>query len=153
MLPSGGGGFYDPRSEMNRLFDEMFGELGRRSGGQHRAQGATEWAPAIDVVQEDGDLVVRAELPGVKLEDVEMTVHHGVLTISSKRAEQREEERGGYLVRERRSGSFRRSLQLPEGVDEDSIRARFENGVLEVTIQGAVAAQGPKRIQVEGPSG
>ncbi len=153
MLPSGGRGFYDPPSDMNRLFGEMFGELGRRSGGQQRAQGAAEWASAIDVVQEDGDLVVRAELPGVKLEDVEMTVHQGVLTISGKRDEQREEERGGYLVRERRSGSFRRSLQLPEGVDEDSIRARFENGVLEVTIQGAAAAQGPKRIQVEGPSG
>ena len=97
--------------------------------------------------------MVRAELPGVKLEDVEMTVHQGVLTINGKRDEQREEERGNYLVRERRSGSFRRSLQLPEGVDEDSIRARFENGVLEVTIKGAAVAQGPKRIQVEGPSG
>ena len=154
MLSSGGRGFYDPRSEMNRLFAEMFGGLTRRrSGGQQRAQGDAEWAPAIDVVQKNGDLVVRAELPGVKLEDVEMTVHQGVLTISGTRDEQREEERGGYLVRERRSGSFRRSLQLPEGVDEDSIRARFENGVLEVTIKDAAAAQGPKRIQVEGPSG
>ncbi len=153
MLPSGGRGFYDPRSEMNRLFNEMFVGLDRRSSGQHRAQGVAEWAPAIDVVQEGEDLVVRAELPGVKLEDVDMTVHHGVLTISGKREEQREEERGGYLVRERRSGSFRRSLQLPEGVNEDSIRARFENGVLEVSIQGAVAAQGPKRIQVEGSRG
>ena len=150
MLSSGGRGFYDPHSEMNRLFDEMFGGLNRRSGGQQRTQGVAEWAPAIDVVQEDGDLVVRAELPGVKLEDVDMTVHRGVLTISGEREEQREEERGGYLVRERRSGSFRRSLQLPEGVDEDSIRARFENGVLEVTIQGGAAAQGPKRIEVEG---
>ena len=150
MLSSGGRGFYDPHSEMNRLFDEMFGGLNRRSGGQQRTQGVAEWAPAIDVVQEDGDLVVRAELPGVKLEDVEMTVHQGVLTISGKREEQREEEQGGYLVRECRSGSFRRSLQLPEGVDEDSIRARFENGVLEVTIQGGAAAQGPKRIEVEG---
>ena len=150
MLPSSGRGFYDPHSEMNRLFDEMLGGLNRRSGGQQRAQGVAAWAPAIDVVQEDGDLVVRAELPGVKLEDVDMTVHRGVLTISGKREEQSEEERGGYLVRERRSGSFRRSLQLPEGVDEDSIHARFENGILEVTIKGAAAAQGPKRIEVEG---
>jgi HSP20 family protein len=152
MLSSGGRGFYDPRSEMNRLFEEVFGGLNRRSGSQQRTQGDAEWAPAIDVVQKNEDLVVRAELPGVKLEDVEMTVHQGVLTISGKRDEQREEERGGYLVRERRSGSFRRSLQLPEGADEHSIRARFENGVLEVSIKGAAAAQGPKRIQVEGPS-
>jgi HSP20 family protein len=102
------------------------------------------------VVQKDDDLVARAELSGAKPEDVEVTVHQGVLTISGKREEQREEERGEYLVRERRSGSFRRSLQLPEGVDEDSIRARFDNGVLEVSIEGAAAAQGPKRIQLEG---
>jgi HSP20 family protein len=147
----GGRGFYDPQSEMNRLFDEMFGGLSsRRSGGQQRGQGGAEWAPAIDVVQKDDDLVVRAELPGARPEDVEITVHQGVLTISGKREEQSEEERGGYLVRERRSGSFRRSLQLPERVDEDSIRARFENGVLEVSIQGGAAVQGPKRIQLEG---
>jgi HSP20 family protein len=151
--PFGGRGFYDPQSEMNRLFDEMFGGLSSsssRSGGQQRGQGAAEWAPPIDAVQKDDDLVVRAELPGAKPEDVEVTVHQGVLTISGKREEQREEERGEYLVRERRSGSFRRSLQLPEGIDEDSIRARFDNGVLEVTVEGAAAAQGPKRIQLEG---
>jgi HSP20 family protein len=118
--------------------------------GSKRGQGTAEWAPAIDVVRKDDDLVVRAELPGAKPEDVEVTVHQGVLTISGKREEQREEERGEYLVRERRSGSFRRSLQLPEGIDEDSIRARFDNGVLEVTVEGAAAAQGPKRIQLEG---
>ena len=151
MRPFSGRGFYDPQSEMNRLFEEIFGGLSsRRSGGQQRGQEATEWAPPIDVVQKDDDLVVRAELPGAKPEGVEVTVHQGVLAISGKREEQREEERGEYLVRERRSGSFRRSLQLPEGIDENSIRARFENGVLEVSIEGAAAAQGPKRIQLEG---
>jgi HSP20 family protein len=152
MRPTSGRGFYDPQSEMNRLFDEMVGGLSssRRSGGQQRGQGGAEWAPPIDVVQKDDDLVVRAELPGTRPEDVEITVHQGVLTISGKREEQSEEESGGYLVRERRSGSFRRSLQLPERVDEDSIRARFENGVLEVSIRGGAAVQGPKRIQLEG---
>jgi HSP20 family protein len=152
MRPTSGRGFYDPHSEMNRLFDEMFGGglSSRRSGGQQRGREAAEWAPPIDVVQKDDDLVVRAELPGAKLEDVEVTVHQGVLTISGKREEQREEERGEYLVRERRSGAFRRSFQLPEGTDEDNIRARYDNGVLEVTVEGAAAAQGPKRIQLEG---
>lgn len=155
MRSYGGRGFYDPRSEMNSLFEEMFGGgmSSRRAGGQPRGQGATEWSPAIDVVQKDNDLVVRAELPGAKPEDVEITVHQGVLTISGRREEHSEEERGGYLVKERRSGSFRRSIHLPEGVDEDSIRARFENGVLEVSIQGGAAVQGPKRIQLEGGQG
>jgi Hsp20/alpha crystallin family len=65
-------------------------------------------------------------------------------------ASSREEERSGYLVRERRSGSFRRSLQLPQDVDEDQIKANFENGVLEVRIPGAAAVQEPKRIQIGG---
>jgi HSP20 family protein len=95
--------------------------------------------------------VIRAELPGAKPEDVDVTVQNGVLTISGRREEEREEERGGYLVRERRFGSFRRSLQLPEDVDESKINARFENGVLEVTVQGAAAAREPKRVQIEGP--
>jgi HSP20 family protein len=144
-----GRGFYDPLSEMNRLFDQMFGGLARRTGDEQRTQVAG-WSPAIDVIQEDEDLVVRAELPGAKPEDVDITVQNGVLTISGKLEEEREEERGGYLVRERRSGSFRRSLQLPQDVDEDQIEANFENGVLEVKIPGAAATQEPKHIQIGG---
>lgn len=148
MSPFRGRGFYDAQSEINRLFDEMLGGLTRRSGGQQRAQ-VSEWAPAMDVVQKDGDLVVRAELPGVKLEDVDITVHDRVLTVSGERKVEQETERGGYLVRERRHGSFRRSMQLPEGVDEENIRARFQDGVLEVTLEGAAAVREPKRIQIE----
>ena len=147
-----GRGFYDPLSEMNRLFGEMFGDLTRQTQTAQRSP-AAEWAPAIDVVQREDDLVVRAELPGAKPEDVDVTVQNAVLSISGKREEEREEERGGYLVRERRYGSFRRSLQLPQDVDEGKINARFENGVLEVTIQGAAADQEPRRVQIEGREG
>ena len=145
-----GRGFYDPLSEMNRLFGEMFGGPARRQGTGQEQQQVTGWAPAIDVVQRDEDLVVRAEIPGARPEDVDITVQDGVLTISGKLEEEREEERQGYLVRERRSGTFRRSLQLPQDVDEDQINARFENGILEITIPGAAAGREPKRIQVEG---
>jgi len=89
-----GRGFYDPLSEMNRLFDQMFGGVARRTGEEQRTQDAG-WSPAIDVIQEDEDLVVRAELPGAKPEDVDITVHNGVLTISGKLEEEREEERSG----------------------------------------------------------
>jgi len=142
-------GFYDPVSEMNRVFDDMLGGLMRRSGGQQRAEVA-EWAPAIDVVTEDGDLVIKAELPGVKQEDVDITLQDNVLTVSGERKAEQEEERGGYYVRERRYGSFSRSLTVPEGVDESKIHARYENGVLEVTVEGAAQVQEPKRIQIEG---
>ena len=154
LSPRGRRGFYDPLSEMNRMFDDMFGRLMRRPGGQQEAQleGVTEWAPAIDVVTQDGDLVVRAELPGVKQEDVDITLQNNVLTISGERKAEQEEERGGYFVRERRYGSFSRSLALPEGLDESKVHARYDNGVLEVTVEGAAAVQEPKRIQIEGSS-
>jgi HSP20 family protein len=146
-------GFYDPVSEMNRMFDEMLGGgLARRQGGRQQRTEATEWAPAIDVVAKDGDLVLRAELPGIKQEDVDITLHDNVLTVSGERKAEQEEERGGYYVRERRYGSFSRSLTLPQGVDESKIHARYEDGVLEVTVEGAAAVQEPKRIQIEGSS-
>jgi HSP20 family protein len=149
----GGRGFWDPLSEVNRMFDDVFGGLARRQGGQQRGQQLTEWAPAVDVLQRDGDLVVRAELPGVRPEDVDITLQENVLTISGERREEQEEQRGGYYVRERRRGTFSRSMTLPEGVDEDNIRARYENGVLEVIIEGAAAVREPRRIQVEGAGG
>ena len=144
-------GFYDPVSEVNRMFEDMLGNLARQPRGQQGTE-VTEWAPAIDVVTEDGNLVVRAELPGVKQEDVDITLHNNVLTISGERKAEQEEERGGYYVRERRYGSFSRSLTVPEGVDESKIHARYENGVLEVTVEGAAEVQEPKRIQIEGSS-
>ena len=154
LRPFGGRGFYDPYHEINRLLDQMTGGtagLARRSGRQQGA--ATEWAPAIDAVTKDGDVVIRAELPGVKQEDVDITLHDNVLTISGERRVEEEEERGGYHIRERRYGSFRRSVSLPEGIDESKISARYEDGVLEVTVQDAAVAREPKRIQIQGPSG
>ena len=142
-------GFYDMQSEMNRMFDEVFGDVARRSGRQ-QGEAATRWAPVLDVLQEDGDIIVRAELPGVKPEDVDVTLHNGVLTISGERKAEEQREGSGYIVRERRYGSFRRSMTLPQGVDESGISARFDGGVLEVRVSGAAAVQEPRRIEIEG---
>jgi HSP20 family protein len=145
-------GFYDTQSEVDRLFNEMLGGLSRgrgRPGGQQLAQ----WAPAVDVLTKDDDLVIRAELPGLRQEDVDITLQNGLLTISGEHKVDEEEERGNYHVRERRYGSFRRSMTLPEGTDESKVHARFEDGVLEVTVEGAAIEQAPKRIEIEGSSG
>jgi HSP20 family protein len=123
------GGFYDAHSEVNRLLDEMFGGLGRRPAGR-MAQATVEWAPSVDVLPKEGDLVVRAEMPGERKVD-------------------EEEERAGYYVRELRHGSFQRSMILPEGVEEEKIHARYQDGILEVTLEGATAAREPRRVQVE----
>jgi HSP20 family protein len=144
------GGFYDAHSEVNRLLDEMFGGLGRRPGSRG-VQATAEWAPSVDVLQKNGDLVVRVEMPGVKPEDVHVAVHNRVLTISGERKVDEEEERAGYYVRELRHGSFQRSMILPEGVEEEKIHARYEDGILEVTLEGAAAAREPKRIEIEVP--
>jgi HSP20 family protein len=150
LSPFRGRGFYDLHSEMNRMFDEVFGEMARGRSGRQQGVQATEWAPSMDVFEEDGNLVIRAELPGVKQEDVDITVHDRVLTISGQRREEMETERGGYHVKERRRGAFSRSVMLPQDVDEDRIRARYEDGILEVTVEGAAAVREPKRIQIEG---
>jgi HSP20 family protein len=85
----------------------------------------------------------------VRPDDVDITLHNGVLTISGERKAEEQREGSGYYVRERRYGSFRRSMTLPQGVDESSISARFDGGVLEVRVSGAAAVQEPKRIQIE----
>jgi HSP20 family protein len=144
---------YTPRtSGCQRLLDEMFGGLGRRPGSRG-AQATAEWAPSVDVLQKDGDLVVRVEMPGVKPEDVHVAVHNRVLTISGERQIDEEEERAGYYVRELRHGSFQRSMILPEGIEEERIHARYQDGILEVTLEGAAAAREPKRIRIEVPGG
>lgn len=147
--PFRGRGFYDVHSEMNRMLDEMFGGLSRVGGRQQGSQ-PMQWAPALDVLHEDGDVLVRAELPGVRQEDVDITFHNGVLTISGERKAEEEKRGAGYYVRERRHGTFRRGMQLPQGTDESGISASFRDGVLEVRVAGAAAVQEPRRIQIEG---
>ena len=143
-------GFWNLLDQLNRRFDDVFGGLLSRPEGRPRTQPA-EWTPAVDVLSEDGDLLIRADLPGLEQEDVHITLQDNVLTISGERKAEREEERGGYyVIRERRSGSFWRSMTLPEGTDESKISARFEDGLLEVRVRGATVIQEPKRIQIEG---
>ena len=88
-----GRGFYDPLSEMNRLFAQVFGLPTQRGGGDGGQGNGGEvegpaWAPSIDVLQRDGDLVVRAELPGVDPDDVDLTVQNNILTISGRISEE-----------------------------------------------------------------
>ena len=153
LSPFKGRGLYDVHGEMNRLFDEMFGGMARRSGGRQGEGVAGSWSPALDVLHEGSDVVVRAELPGVKPDDVDITLSRGVLTISGQRRAEQEQRGGGYYVRERRYGSFRRSLVLPEGIDESKIDASYENGMLEVRISGAAVEQEPRKIQIQSADG
>jgi len=120
---------WDPFAELGELrhrFDRMFDEW---LDGRERA-----WTPAIDVVREDGHLVLRADLPGIKPEEVKIEVEDDILTVSGEHQESKEEKDKNYVRRERRYGSFSRSMALPAGVDAKKIKAQTHNGVVEVTI-------------------
>ena len=132
------------RREMDELFDTFFGRRPLR-GDQ-----ALVWAPACNVWEDKDAVYVQAELPGLAKDDISVTVENGVLTISGEKREERQEgaKDEAYHVYERRYGRFERSFTLPTNVDADRIRARYENGVLEVVLPKKEAAK-PKTIQIE----
>lgn len=104
------------------------------------------WTPAIEVFERGNELVVRADLPGLKREDVNVEVDNGVLTISGeRRSEYEEESPEGFYRSERIYGVFSRSIPLPEGVKEDQVKATFQDGVLEVTIPKPEGEQSRRR--------
>ncbi len=119
----------EPFAELGELrgrFDRMFDEL---VDGRQRA-----WRPAIDVEHDNGNLVIRADVPGIKPEEVKIEVEDDFLTVSGAHEERKEEKDKHFLRRERRYGSFSRSLALPTGVDAKKIKAKTHDGVVEVTI-------------------
>jgi HSP20 family protein len=113
------------QSEVNRIFDTFFG------GNDVRTR---RWVPAMDLVETDDHLVLRADLPGLKREDVEIEVKDGVLTVAGERKAEQERRSEGYYRVERAFGTFSRSLTLPKGIDPQQVAAEFEDGVLEVRI-------------------
>jgi HSP20 family protein len=119
----------EPFAELGELrsrFDRMFEDLldGRERG----------WTPAIDVERDNGNLVVRADVPGIKPEEVKIEIEDDILTVSGAHEECKEKKDKHFLRRERRYGSFSRSLALPAGVEAKKIKAKTHDGVVEVTI-------------------
>ena len=141
-------GFWDTQSEVDRMFNDMVGDLFSRRRAEETA--TRTWTPRLAAYAKDGDLVLHADLPGVSLEDVDITLDAIVLTISGERKVTTQEEGVSYYLNELPYGAFRRSVAVPEGVEADSIKARFENGVLEVVLPGATVQLEPKRIAIEG---
>ena len=133
------------QNEVNRVFDAFFG--GGSGGSRTR-----RWVPAMDLVETDDHLVLRADLPGLRKDDVELEVKDGVLTISGERKAEHEEKSEGYYRVERAFGHFSRSLTIPDGVDADAIAADFADGVLEVRIPKP-AERKPHRIAIGAAAG
>ena len=113
-------------AEMRSRFDRLLGDLA--DGGDR------DWMPAVDMIRDNGHLVVRAEVPGIKPEEIDITFESGRLTISGKHEETSEEKDKEFVRRERRYGAFSRTMALPEGVDPKKIKATTADGVLEIKV-------------------
>ncbi|HEX8501297.1 MAG TPA: Hsp20/alpha crystallin family protein [Pyrinomonadaceae bacterium] len=103
----------------------------------------------VEVFEREGQLVVRADLPGLKKEDVKVEVSNDTLTISGERKSEHEEKREGFYRSERSYGSFQRQIPLPEGVNADDARATFNNGVLEISIQAPQRESRSRRLEIK----
>jgi HSP20 family protein len=117
------------QNEMNRLFNTVFDTPAPAGNG-----GMRRWMPAMDLVESGDHFVLRADLPGLSEEDVNIEVEDRVLTISGERKAEHEVNKDGYHRIERAFGAFSRSLTLPEGIDAEAVQASFDRGVLEVRI-------------------
>ncbi|OHB83155.1 MAG: hypothetical protein A2Z38_01840 [Planctomycetes bacterium RBG_19FT_COMBO_48_8] len=129
-------------NEMDDLFDGFFRGLDRPFAG-YKA-----W-PAIDVAEEENAIVVRAEVPGCKAEDIDISVYGNTLTISGEKKFEEEKKEKGYYHVESTYGSFRRELTLPTDVDPDKIEADCKDGVLSITLPKAASAKAVK-VKVKG---
>jgi HSP20 family protein len=145
--------------EMDRTFDRMFRDFGvsRRSWRSRAPFRALQreglWSPRIEAFQQGDRFIVRADLPGLKKDDVQVEVTDDAITIQGERREEQEEQREGYYHSERQYGQFYRSIPLPEGVISESAQATFKNGVLEVSMQAppAEASRG-RRLEIKDTS-
>jgi len=137
------------------LFRRMTAELDRLASGDVSGRGnePRTWMPAIEVEQREGNYMIRAELPGLKPDDVNVEITDDAIVISGERKEERDVKRGGVHVTERHYGQFYRSIPMPEGAKPDQVKARFENGVLEITVPAQQEApSGRRQIKVESGS-
>jgi len=129
------------RREIDRLFEDTFG----------RGDAMSAWTPAVDVRETEKELRLEIELPGINPNDVELTAENGVLTVrGEKRSERKEgDEESRYHMVERSYGTFMRSFQLPQGLDQTKIEANYTNGILSIQLPKTALPQ-PHRIQIGG---
>jgi HSP20 family protein len=134
------------RGEMDRLFDTFLRDAFHWGGSELPVAG--QWGPPLDVEETDQEIHVRAEIPGVKAEDLELSINGDTLTISGEKKEGQERREGGYVYQERHFGSFRRDVILPAAVDANDVKAQYKDGVLTVELKKSQEAL-PKKIQVK----
>ena len=132
---------YEPRS----LFNQLQRDVNRLFDGD---SASSSWSPAVDIREYDDQFVLRADLPGIALADVEITVDNNVLTVAGERKLVADDDSGQAHRVERAQGAFSRQFKLPETVDVDKVSAKGENGVVQITLPKAEQVK-PRRIEVQ----
>jgi HSP20 family protein len=135
---------WEPFRELRQMQENM-DRLWRSGGGEE--ENVENWAIPLDVVQEGDNIIIKASVPGVNPEDIDVSIENDVLTIKGQTKEEREHQEGNYLMRERRSGSFYRALRLPDTLDSDRAQPHYENGVLSITFP-RMESKRAKRLQI-----
>lgn len=144
---------YEPFALMNLLHRDLDRLVGRHFGlagepGAGDGDAVTDWAPPVDIIEEKNRFVLRADVPGVNPDDIEISMENGVLSIAGSREQEKTEEVNGIRRVERVSGRFYRRFTLPDTADADKVAAKCNNGILEVTIPKQTQVL-PRRITVE----
>jgi len=129
-----------PESQMNRLFGDFLGRA-------FQEQNLTSWAPAVDIYEGEHELVVKADLPGINPEELDIRVENNILTIRGERKFEKKVDEKNYLRVERAYGSFARSFSLANTVNTEAIKANYKDGVLTLSIPKREEAK-PKQIKV-----
>jgi len=147
----GGDPFLSLHREMNRLFDDVFrGNLAEGEGSGQAAQGGSIIPARMNVSETENEFRITAELPGVTEQDVDVRLDDDMLTIRGEKRSEQKDEKENYHFVERSFGSFQRSLRLPFAVDPEQVQARFENGILTVTLPKTQQQERSRRIQIQG---
>lgn len=143
---------WDPFKELDDVQDRLarlFGRApARRQDNQEEAITVAEWAPLVDISEDDKEYVIKAELPELKRDDIKVTVEGGTLTISGERKLEKEEKGKKYHRVERAYGRFVRSFTVPDDADAQKVNAEFKDGVLKVHLAKSESAK-PKQIEVK----
>jgi HSP20 family protein len=143
--------------EMDRVFGDFgFGAslapgLGREFGRLADMEGSL-WLPQVEAFEREGKLIVRADLPGLSIDDINVDISDDAIKIRGERRQEKEENDEGYYRSERTYGSFYREIPLPSGVNREEANASFRNGVLEITVPAPARQSGSRRIEIAGGS-
>ncbi len=132
------------QERMNKLFEESLFHSGREKEDLTTGR----WSPSVDVMESEHEIVIKAELPGIELKDVEVLMKDNILTLRGERKFEKEEEKEDYHRIERAYGAFQRVFTLPASVEQDKVKAKMKDGILEIRLPKA-KKELPKKVEIE----